>query len=284
MRKRTSTRSAKPPPARSSSERRVARSRSKERQPGQSPTRSQGRREPIPGIDSRQQDHFPVHSQGRRKPIPGGSGRGVHAADGLANEPVTARAGADRALARAVALRPAAARAARAPLRVEVQLATRGAGVPGSVALRRWARAAHAAGVAALSRRARGTASSDAAAAALCLRVVAGKESHRLNLGFRRKDKPTNVLSFPASPDERRLDGALGDLVICAPVVAREAREQRKDAEAHWAHMVVHGTLHLLGYDHEQPRAAAKMEALEVEILRGLGFHDPYVQVSPSKV
>jgi probable rRNA maturation factor len=114
------------------------------------------------------------------------------------------------------------------------------------------------------------------------LRIVAGPESHRLNLAYRGKDKPTNVLSFPASAEERRLEGALGDLVICAPVVAREAREQGKRPTAHWAHMLVHGTLHLLGFDHERPRAARAMESLEVEILRGLGFDDPY-RWSPRK-
>jgi probable rRNA maturation factor len=92
--------------------------------------------------------------------------------------------------------------------------------------------------------------------------------------------KPTNVLSFPASTAEQAQSGALGDLVICAPVVAAEAREQGKPLVAHWAHMVVHGTLHLLGYDHELPRAARRMEGLEVEILRGLGYHDPYSWVT----
>ena len=109
-------------------------------------------------------------------------------------------------------------------------------------------------------------------------------ESQRLNLGFRGRDKPTNVLSFPASPEERVLDGALGDLVICAPVVAQEAREQGKSLTSHWAHMVVHGTLHLLGHDHERARQARAMEALEVEILRGFGFHDPYRWVAHGRV
>jgi probable rRNA maturation factor len=115
--------------------------------------------------------------------------------------------------------------------------------------------------------------------AAVCLRVVGGAESRRLDRDYRGKDKPTNVLSFPSSPEERVATGILGDLVICAPVVAREAREQGKTLRAHWAHMVVHGTLHLLDYDHESARDARRMEALEVEILRGLGFHDPYTEV-----
>ena len=88
------------------------------------------------------------------------------------------------------------------------------------------------------------------------------------------------MLSFPASPTERKLARALGDLVICAAVVAREAREQGKPLAAHWAHMVVHGTLHLLGYDHERAARGRRMERLEMAILRGFGFEDPYVDGS----
>ncbi len=167
-------------------------------------------------------------------------------------------------------------RSRRTALRVELQIATGAAGVPSPVRLRRWARAAYAAGIAALSARARLRVAADLAGAVVCVRVVGSAESQRLNLGYRAKDKPTNVLSFPASAQQRTLDGALGDLVICAPVVAREARQQGKPPAAHWAHMLVHGTLHLLGHDHERARAARVMESLEVEILRGLGFHDPY--------
>jgi probable rRNA maturation factor len=105
---------------------------------------------------------------------------------------------------------------------------------------------------------------------------VGAAASRRLNRAYRGKDKPTNVLSFPASPVERELGDALGDLVICAPVVAAEARAQRKPPPAHWAHMVVHGVLHLHGFDHETPREARVMEGLEVEILRGFGYQNPY--------
>ena len=164
------------------------------------------------------------------------------------------------------------------PLQVEVQLATRRPWVPGTVTLRRWARAAHEGGLASLPARKRRMHESVEQDAGLCLRIVGSAESRRLDREYRGKDKPTNVLSFPSSPEERVATGILGDLVICAPVVAREAREQRKTLGAHWAHMVVHGTLHLLDYDHERARAARTMEALEVEILRGLGFHDPYSQ------
>jgi probable rRNA maturation factor len=176
-----------------------------------------------------------------------------------------------------------AARAAK-PLQVELQLATRRPWVPGTVTLRRWARAAHAGGLASLPVRKRRMHESVEQGAALCLRVVGSAESRRLDRDYRGKDKPTNVLSFPSSPEERVATGILGDLVICAPVVAREAREQRKTLGAHWAHMVVHGTLHLLDYDHERARDARAMEALEVEILRGLGFHDPYLWVTEQAV
>jgi probable rRNA maturation factor len=165
---------------------------------------------------------------------------------------------------------------AQSLLQVEVQLATRRPWVPGTVTLRRWARAAHAGGLASLPVRRRRMHAVVGQGAAACLRIVGSAESRRLDREYRGKDRPTNVLSFPSSPEERVATGILGDLVICAPVVAREAREQRKTLRAHWAHMVVHGTLHLLDYDHESARGARTMEALEVEILHGLGFHDPY--------
>ena len=173
---------------------------------------------------------------------------------------------------------------APAPLQVELQLATRRPWVPGTVTLRRWARAAHEEGLASLPARKRRVHESVQRGAAVCLRVVGSAESRRLDREYRGKDQPTNVLSFPASPEERVATGILGDLVICAPIVAREAREQRKTLGAHWAHMVVHGTLHLLDYDHESVRDARTMEALEVEILHGLGFHDPYAQVTEQAV
>jgi probable rRNA maturation factor len=106
---------------------------------------------------------------------------------------------------------------------------------------------------------------------------VGTRAGRRLNRDYRGKDRPTNVLSFPASQQQRRFTGALGDLVICVPVVCAEARAQRKAPAAHWSHMVVHGVLHLHGYDHERSaRSARDMEALEVEILRGFGYSNPY--------
>jgi probable rRNA maturation factor len=111
----------------------------------------------------------------------------------------------------------------------------------------------------------------------LSVRVVGLARSRSLNAHYRHKDKPTNVLSFGgagSAPDGRLF---LGELVICAPVVAREALAQGKTLESHWAHMTVHGVLHLLGFDHERRAEAAKMAAKEIQILDRLGFSDPYL-------
>ncbi len=111
----------------------------------------------------------------------------------------------------------------------------------------------------------------------MTVRIVDEVESHELNLTYRGKDRPTNVLSFPFEcPDEVELP-LLGDLVICRQVVEREAAEQEKPLMAHWAHMVVHGSLHLLGYDHIEDDEAEEMESLETQIMQGLGFDDPYL-------
>ena len=111
----------------------------------------------------------------------------------------------------------------------------------------------------------------------MTVRIVDEAESHALNLNYRGKDRPTNVLSFPFEcPDEVELP-LLGDLVICRQVVEREAQEQDKPVMAHWAHMVVHGSLHLLGYDHIEDDEAEEMESLENQIMTGLGFADPYL-------
>ena len=107
------------------------------------------------------------------------------------------------------------------------------------------------------------------------IRVVNEAESRDLNLQYRGKDNPTNVLSFPSQSAFLDYD-CLGDLVICAPLVSAEAEQQKKAEIAHWAHLVVHGMLHLQGYDHENDAEAAKMEALEVEILSTLGYSNPY--------
>ncbi len=140
-----------------------------------------------------------------------------------------------------------------------------------------------------------------AARGALGVRVVGAAESRRLNARYRGKDKPTNVLSFPPAPLPARKrarmrgsgqargraadvaprrDGAdaqpLGDLVICAQVVRCEARERCKPLKAHWAHLIVHGALHLIGYDHEREAQARRMERREIAVLRRLGFANPY--------
>ena len=108
--------------------------------------------------------------------------------------------------------------------------------------------------------------------------VVGPAESRRLNARYRGRDKPTNVLSFPVA--ETPVAGGeprpLGDLVICPQVLRSEAREQKKTLRAHWAHLVVHGALHLIGYDHERDADAGRMERREVAVLRRLGFANPY--------
>lgn len=112
--------------------------------------------------------------------------------------------------------------------------------------------------------------------AQVSIRIVDEAESQELNNTYRGKDKPTNVLSFPMLlPEELDLP-MQGDLVICAPVVEREAREQHKASRAHWAHMVIHGMLHLQGYDHVEDDEAGIMERLEIELLQQLGFPNPY--------
>ena len=111
----------------------------------------------------------------------------------------------------------------------------------------------------------------------LTIRLVDESEGRELNHTYRQRDYATNVLSFPADVPDGLLDiPLLGDLVICAPVVEREALEQNKPAHTHWAHMVIHGCLHLLGYDHIEDEEAEEMEALERELLAELGHADPY--------
>ncbi len=134
-------------------------------------------------------------------------------------------------------------------------------GVPSDAAFRQWTEAA-------LGER--------VDKAELVIRIVDEAEIRTLNREYRGMDRPTNVLSFPIDlPPEVESD-LLGDLVISAPVVQREAEEQQKPLQAHWAHMVIHGVLHLIGYEHETDRQAQEMETLERSLLEGLGFPDPY--------
>lgn len=148
-----------------------------------------------------------------------------------------------------------------AALQVEVARRTR-AWAPAPAAMARWARAA-------LGRRGAGR--------QLAVRVVAPAESRRLNAAWRGKDKPTNVLSFPVAGLATGGSRPLGDLVICAAVVRSEAREQCKPLADHWAHLVVHGALHLIGYDHELDADAQRMERREIAVLRDLGIANPYL-------
>ncbi|HET7729353.1 MAG TPA: rRNA maturation RNase YbeY [Usitatibacter sp.] len=139
--------------------------------------------------------------------------------------------------------------------RLDIQRASRAAHIPDDRHLRRWARAALR------------------VPARVTLRVVAETEARRLNREFRGRDYATNVLTFVYGKE----GGVLcGDVVVCAPVVAREAREQGKSARAHYAHLVVHGLLHLQGEDHEDEGEASRMERRERRILAALGFADPY--------
>jgi probable rRNA maturation factor len=146
----------------------------------------------------------------------------------------------------------------RPQLSVTVQYAVAGDDLPARPLLRRWVQAALGADIAGMT---------------VVLRFVEEAESRALNRRHRRKDRPTNVLSF-VYDDEHGAPG--GDIVLCAPVLRREAVQQGKPFAAHCAHLVVHGMLHLQGYGHEQAAEAARMEAHEIAILAGLGFGNPY--------
>ena len=157
----------------------------------------------------------------------------------------------------------------RRPLlfQLDLQVATEGEGLPAPEQVSTWIRAV-------LSERME--------QAEVTIRIVGESEAAALNRRYRGRRGPTNVLAFPFEAAVRLEVPLLGDIVICAPVVQREAEEQRKDAQAHWAHMVVHGTLHLLGYDHHTPLQAHQMESLEQTVLATLGFPNPYAEASTS--
>ena len=145
---------------------------------------------------------------------------------------------------------------------VEVQRACATPGMPPPAKLVKWAEAA-------LDGRSDG--------ARMTVRIVGEAEGAELNERYRGSEGATNVLAFGFDAPEVPSVRILGDVVVCAPVAAREARERSRRLDAHWAHLVVHGTLHLLGYDHDEPGSAEEMEALEREILDRLGYPDPYV-------
>ena len=152
---------------------------------------------------------------------------------------------------------------------LEIQRATTSNNVPGDDQFRRWISAVPAA---------------EGVEYTLTIRIVDEPEAERFNREYRNRDYATNVLSFPAElpeglPEEVR-QSQLGDLLICAPVLVREALEQNRPETDHWAHLTIHGLLHLLGYDHEQPDEAVVMESVEIEILEILGIPDPYVDIS----
>ena len=157
----------------------------------------------------------------------------------------------------------------KGPVRLDVAVgyATPRAGIPAATSFRKWVAAA-------LAGRIR--------EADLAIRIVGSKEGRSLNHHYRGKDYATNVLSFPAELPEGLPKGVklplLGDLVLCAPVIAKEAAAQGKPVNAHYAHLTVHGVLHLLGWNHEDSREAECMEQLEREILAGLGLPDPYTE------
>ena len=147
-------------------------------------------------------------------------------------------------------------------IHVDIQLATTGDGIPDNDEFRTWARAA--------VRRSTGE---------VLIRVVDRLESEQLNERYRHRPGPTNVLSFPFTAPPGVPTASLGDIVICAPLVAEEAYAQGKDQRSHWAHLTIHGVLHLLGYDHEREDDAAQMEAEEMSIMANLGFPNPYAEV-----
>lgn len=161
--------------------------------------------------------------------------------------------------------RPSSTPESRVPsaVAVHVNYATPRRGVPAPASFTRWVAAALAG--AGYSKRAE-----------LSIRIVGAREGRALNHRYRGVDHATNVLSFTAELPAAVHSPLLGDLAICAPVVAREARAQGKAARDHYAHLTVHGVLHLLGYDHQDDREAVRMEALETRVLAGLGIADPY--------
>lgn len=153
------------------------------------------------------------------------------------------------------------------PARIGVDCASAADGIPSIRSIRRWVRAALAVDT----------------DAELCVRIVDEDEMKALNSRYRGKNYAANVLSFPAEVPPELGIPLLGDIVVCAPVVHREARSQGKKERAHWAHLLIHGTLHLLGHDHRKAHAAVAMESLETRILATLGISDPYEEQREQK-
>jgi probable rRNA maturation factor len=148
------------------------------------------------------------------------------------------------------------------PIDVDVQYATDGPDLPDKSQLKHWVE----------------TALEDLQEnAVLTIRIVDEDEATQLNEQWRKSQGPTNVLSFVYEGEPEIAPNLLGDIVVCAPVVAREAKEQNKNIDAHWAHMVIHGVLHLNGFDHIKPEDADCMESLEIKILEELNYNNPYL-------
>ncbi|HSR63773.1 MAG TPA: rRNA maturation RNase YbeY [Gammaproteobacteria bacterium] len=144
-------------------------------------------------------------------------------------------------------------------IKIEIQNASQDRDIPAKKQLQDWATSAL----------------DDAGKDNLTIRIVDEEESAALNRNWRGREGPTNVLSFPYG-DDQHVPEYLGDIVLCAPVIKREASEQGKPVEAHWAHMIIHGILHLQGYDHQEQTETEKMEQLETRLLNAIGFENPY--------
>ncbi len=182
-----------------------------------------------------------------------------------AKKSVAKKPAAKKSIAKKTTTSRTRARPTTAPERLTLAIDRRhdGAHVPTTAQLRRWVATA-------LAGRREGPTQVQIA-------ILGAREGRALNRRFRGRDYATNVLSFPYTPAVAGLDDSLlGDLALCAPVIAREAREQGKRPVDHYAHLVIHGVLHLLGLDHARPRAARAMEAIEIQLLDGLGISNPY--------
>ena len=147
-------------------------------------------------------------------------------------------------------------------IKVDIQHATTSPEIPENQQIRKWVKTT----LSAVNKKNR----------ELTVRIIDEEECSDLNEQWRKRTGPTNVLSFPAGNVEQFTPGFIGDIILCAPVINREAVEQKKQRDSHWAHMIVHGTLHLLGYDHLKAEEAEKMELLEIRILESMGIKNPY--------
>lgn len=149
----------------------------------------------------------------------------------------------------------------RVTIELELQIASKAKTLPHPAQFREWVSL---------------TLTEEVGTAELTIRIVDEAEMSDLNFQYRNKKSPTNVLSFPYEPHPGTPTRLLGDVIVCAPVIEQEAQEQNKDLLGHWAHIVIHGLLHLIGYDHEHKEEAIEMEELETQLVTQLGFEPPY--------